>query len=328
MTVSPTHKILFYSGAKTAVFPGFRFTVEFSLIFMITRILMLPAALLLMSVGQGVVRAATVHYTVDSFSDGVNGGIVGGSESAYELYGIGYAQTDTTLYVGFNSNLPIGGEPTPDVTGGSVAWGDMFFNFSDQPFAEAVAAGEVYGVRFDAANDSPVALGLHQVQQTDSVTLSNSGFASLDAYQTTVTGAGGTPSLGDVPFDGSYLSNSELPQNIIGQGTLLSSEVSFIEDFSTVGFDSDFGFGAELAETGRYTYGFSVDRESLPVGDFIAHFLAECANDSIAFIGTLLGREGSPGPEPESVPEPTTGLALLVVGAGYGIRLRTQRKTL
>ncbi|MEL6383209.1 MAG: XDD3 family exosortase-dependent surface protein [Cyanobacteria bacterium J06626_18] len=295
---------------------------------MITKILTVPAALLLMSVGSTSVRAAAIHYTVDSFSDGVNGDVVGGPDSAYELYGVAYAQTDTTLYVGFSSNLPIGGQPTPDVTGGSVAWGDLFFNFTDLPFAAAVASGEIYGVRFDAANDSPVSLGLYQVQQTNSVTSTNGGFASLAAYQTTVTGAGGTPSLGDVPFDGSYLSHTGGPQNIIAQGTLVSSEVSFIEDFSTVGFASDFGFGAELSETGSYSYGFSVEKSGLPLGDFIAHVLAECANDSIAFVGTLLGQTSQGAATSKSVPEPANCLSLLAIGAGYAIWHQRQRQTL
>ena len=285
---------------------------------MFTKILTIPATLLLVALGQTYSWAATIHYTADSFSDGVDGSTVGGTNSAYEIYGVGYAQSATTLYVGLNTNLPIGGEPTPDATGGTVAWGDFFFNFSDQPFAEAVSGGQVYGVRFDAANDSPMPqLGLYQVEETGSVTLSNSGFVSLDAYQTTVTNAGGTPSLGDVPPDGSYLSNTDLPQNVIAQGTLLPNEVNFIEDLSTVGFESDFGFGTALAETGRYTYGFSVDTTGLPSGDFIAHLLAECANDGIAFIGSLFSQ--NQGPDAESVPEPMSGLAVLVVGAAYGL---------
>ena len=293
---------------------------------MSSKILAIPAALVCVALGQTYSRAATIHYTADSFSDGVDGSTVGGTNSAYEIYGVGYAQTDTTLYVGLNTNLPIGGEPTPNVAGGTVAWGDFFFNFSDQPFAEAIATGDVYGVRFDAANDSPMPqLGLYQVEETSSVTLSNSGFASLDAYQTAVTNGGGTSSLGALPLDGAYLSNTDLPQNMIAQGTLMSDEVTFIEDFSTVGFASDFGFEAELAETGRYTYGFSVDTTNLPAGNFIAHVLAECANDGIAFIGTLLSQDGQP--DAESVPEPMTGLAVLLVGAAYRLT-RPRRSTI
>ena len=288
---------------------------------MSSKILAVPATLLLVSLGQTSLLAATILYTADSFSDGVSGTIVGGADSVFELYGIGYTQTDTTFYVGLNTNLPIGGSPDASADGGSVTWGDLFFNFSAQPFAEAVTEGQVYGVRFDAANDSPLPqLGLYQVQQTTSVTPINTGFASLADYQSVVTEAGGIPSLGSIPINGGYLSNTGLPQNVIAEGILLSEDVNFIEDFSSVGFAPDFGFSSSLSQTGNFTYGFSIDRAALPTGDFIAHLLAECANDGVAFAGTLLAQEISPISEPESVPEPTTWLACFGLGIAYGAR--------
>ncbi|NER83278.1 MAG: PEP-CTERM sorting domain-containing protein [Leptolyngbya sp. SIO1D8] len=295
------------------------------ILFMLKYTLIVPAALLWAALVPASLQAANIYYTTDSFSDGVTGNIVGGTNSTFELYGIGYAQTETTLYIGLNTNLPIGGAINPQAIGGSVAWGDLFLNFSSQPFSEAVADGQVYGIRFDAANDSPMSqLGLYQVQQTSSVAPFNTGFASLAEYQSVVTQAGGTASLGDIPLDGSYLSNTNSPQNVISQGTLLSNQVSFIEDFSTVGFNSDFGFSPALSETGSYTYGFSVNKAKLPLGEFIAHVLAECANDGIAFVGTLLGQDNRP--KTESVPEPTTGLALLGLGTVYGVTQLKRRR--
>lgn len=280
---------------------------------------MVPAALVFVGVAASPLPAATIDYTPDSVSDGVTGTLVGGPESTFELYGIGYTQIDTTLYVGLNTNLPIGGAANATVLGGSIAWGDVFFNLSNQPFSEAIAAGQVYGVRFDAANDSPVGqLGLYQVQQTTSVTQVNRGFSSLATYQSVVTQAGGTPSLGDVPLDGSYLSNTDLPQNVMAQGLRLPNQVQFIEDFSTVGLAADFGFGTALAQTGSYTYGFSVDVSGLPMMAFIAHLLAECANDGIAFTGTLVAPE--PSTNPETIPEPGAGLALVGVGIIWGLQ--------
>lgn len=269
-------------------------------------------------------KAATIHYTLDSFSDGVNGNIVGGANSAFELYGIGYTQIDTTLFFGFNTNLPIGGDPNPLALNGSVAWGDFFLNFSDQAFDKAIAAGDVYGIRFDAANDSYMpTLGLYQVQAAGNVTFFNSGFLSLADYQQTVLDAGGTPSMGAVPMDGSYVSNTELPQNVIADGTLISDHVQFIEDFRTVGFDADFGFGSVLPEVGTYTYGFSVDASVLPLDDFIAHVFAECVNDALALRGTVTAPSfSSPTPPKTSttVPEPFLGLSLLVLGLAYGVK--------
>lgn len=266
--------------------------------------------------------AATIHHTIDSFSDGVSGSIVGGANSTFELYGMGYTQVDTTLFFGFNTNLPIGGDPNPIALNGSVAWGDLFLNFSDQPFDDAIAAGDVYGIRFDAANDSYMpTLGLYQVQATANVTVFNSGFLSLADYQQTVLEAGGTPSMGAIPMDGSYISNTELPQNVIADGTLLSDQVQFIEDFSTVGLGADFGFGSVLPEIGTYTYGFSVDASALPLDDFIAHVFAECVNDALALRGTVMAASlTSSKTSATTVPEPVLGWPLLVLGLAYGVK--------
>lgn len=285
---------------------------------MLNKLLIGPATLFCLSLVQVCSQAAAIEYTVDSFSDGVTGSIVGGSESAFELYGVGYTQVDSTLYFGLNTNLPIGGYFDAQARGGSIAWGDLFLNVSDQPFADALAAGDVYGIRFDAANDSFVSeLGLYQVQATESITPFNSGFQSLGAYRDTVTSAGGIPSLGAAPLDGSYLSNMGLPQNVIGAGTLLSDQITFIEDFSAVGFASDFGFSSALSETGSFTYGFSIDVTDFPVGDFVAHLLAECANDAILFEGAVLAQ--LPSPDPQSVPEP--GMMLAFLGLGVVLRM-------
>lgn len=282
---------------------------------MASQTFIVAATAIFLGLGQFPLQAATIQYTADSFSDGVTGSVVGGADSTFELYGVGYAQSGTTLYIGLSTNLPIGGSPDPLVAGGTVAWGDLFLNFSDQPLAAAVPAGVVYGVRFDVANESSAPqLGLYRVQQTGSVTPINNGFASLADYQQVVTDAGGVASLGDIALDGRYLSTTDLPQNVISQGELLSTDVSFIEDFSSVGFAADFGLGDALAETGSYSYGFSVDTSELPTGNFIAHLLAECANDGIAFIGEIFGQP-DPDSSPESVPEPGLGLALLGMGA-------------
>lgn len=274
-------------------------------------------ALLLGGWGANMALATSIHYTADSVSDGVTGAIVGGPESTFELYGVGYIQQATTLYIGLNTNLPIGGFLDPQVAGGSIAWGDLFLNFSELPFTAAVAAGQVYGIRFDAANDSFVPqLGLYQVLQTSSVSPFNDGFQSLTDYQQVVQEAGGTPAFGAIAIADGYLNSAELPQNIIAQGNLLSTDIEFISDFSAAGFATDFGFNTALPETGNHTYGFSIDTTNLPTGQFIAHLLAECANDGIAFVGELFSPE-STRPEAASVPEPASGLVLLAIGFAY-----------
>ncbi|NJN22579.1 MAG: PEP-CTERM sorting domain-containing protein [Leptolyngbya sp. RL_3_1] len=294
---------------------------------------------LLKGIGQGVAAAAiplilgvnpasaATIYAADSFTDGVTGGVVGGG--AFELYGLGYVQQGNDLFIGLNTNLPLGGFVDSTVTGGSIAWGDMFFNFApDLSFEAALAAGSVYGVRFDAANDSGVPLGVYQVQATKSVVAENNGFLSLQAYLDRVHEAGGNPSMGAViPLDGSYLSNTGLPQNEIATGRWLG-EVDFIEDFSTVGFGPDFGFSNALGQTGDFTYGFRVDSAIMPTGSFVAHVLAECINDGLGFRGEL--SEIAPRPQPEdapsgqSVPEPS-GLIGMAIALGTFTILRSPR---
>ncbi len=264
--------------------------------------------------------AAPINYTADSFTDGVTGPVIGGG--AFELYGIGYAQQGHDLFVGLNTNLPIGGFADTSVTGGSIAWGDMFFNFSDPAlgltFDEAIQADQVYGIRFDAANDSTVPLGVYQVTETKSVVQTNGGFDSFPAYANAVSTGGGTPSLGVIPLDGSYLSNTNLPQNEIATGNFLGN-VTFIDDFSTVGFAPDFGFSTALSQTGHFTYGFKVDSSVMPAGEFVAHVLAECINDGLGFRGELAAIALRPETnEPEAgktVPEPG-GLIGMVIALG------------
>jgi hypothetical protein len=284
----------------------------------------LLSALLLGSIAPAA-SAATIHYTVDSTTDGVTGGLIGGAPvPGFELYGMGYAQKGDRLYVGFSTNLPIGGYDQAlagvPVAGGSIAWGDVFLNFSGQSFDQALAAGDLYGVRFDAANDSGVSLGLYRVLTAQSVTAANSGFDSLNSYINRVTTLGGTPDMGAVALDGSYFDQTIEMKNAIATGNRLA-DVTFISNFANHGFASDFGFGANLPATGAFTYGFSVGTDTLPLGDFVAHVFAECINDGLAFQGAIAAipsRSSIPG---ATVPEPTLTLALAGV-AVMGLQLR------
>ena len=282
----------------------------------------LLSALLLGSIAPAA-SAATIHYTVDSTTDGVTGGLIGGAPvPGFELYGMGYAQKGDRLYVGFSTNLPIGGYDQAlagvPVAGGSIAGGDMFLNFSGQSFDQALAAGDLEGIRVDAANDSGVALGLHRVLTAQSVTASNSGFDSLNSYVNRVVTLGGTPDMGAVALDGSYFDQSIEMKNAIATGTQLA-DVTFISDFANHGFASDFGFEANLPDTGAFTYGFSVGTDTLPLGEFVVHVFAECINDGLAFqgaIATTPSRSPTPG---ATVPEPALTLAGVAVA---GLRLR------
>ena len=93
--------------------------------------------------------------------------------------------------------------------------------------------------------------------------------------------------------------------------TVVSNDVTFINDFSELGLD----FANNLPHVGEdaYTYGFSFDISNLPKGDFIAHLMAECANDSVAIIGSL---------DSQDVPEPATAASFVVLGLGLAMRRR------
>lgn len=261
----------------------------------------------MVSAGAGV---AQVDYAQDSFTDGVAGS-VNGANSAYELYGTGYRQVGSQLVVGISSNLPFGGASAQGGLNGTISWGDMFFNFApEQDFTSALTSGQVYGVRFAEANDSSVALGVYQVDAVSSVTGVNSGFNSLSAYRNNA----GTvnPTLGDVyllddAFD--YLPQTE-SNNMISStsgGTLGDVEVLDAAALTSYGFD----FDSNLDQTGSQTYGFKFDISKLPGGRFIAHLWAECFNEGTAFEGEIA-----------SVPEPTSALALAVVGGVAWARKR------
>jgi len=220
------------------------------------------------------------------------------------------------LIIGISSNLPFGGAPFSGVRNGTVAWGDMFFNFSpDQNFEDALADGHVYGVRFAGANDSPVDVGVYQVKSVQSVSAFNQGFASLSAYLSN----SGTqnPTLGNV-YDLDDAAFSYLPQNKSDNiiNTVTGGSLSDVEklndlELSSYGFD----FDSNLAQTGSQTYGFKFDASKLPGGKFIAHLWAECFNEGTAFEG-----------EVASVPEPTSAAALAVVGALAWTRKRKANK--
>ncbi len=260
---------------------------------------------------------AQVDYSQDSFTDGVEGSRVG-SNSDFELYGTGYVQQGNHLIVGISSNLPLGGQSRNSALGGSIAWGDMFFNFApDKAFNQALSDGDVYGVRFADKNDSSVSnLGLYKVDSTKSVASQNSGFSSLQAYLN--KGVTQNETLGDV-FDLNDSSFDYLPktggsastQSLINtvEGDLLS-DVEVLENaaaLNSYGFD----FDNNLDQTGSQTYGFKFDISNLPGGSFIAHLWAECFNEGTAFEG-----------EVASVPEPTSALALAVVGGVAWARKR------
>ncbi|MBF2034764.1 MAG: hypothetical protein IGR92_04610 [Leptolyngbyaceae cyanobacterium T60_A2020_046] len=257
--------------------------------------------------------AQVIDYTPDGFRDGVSDGIAGDlATPGFELFGTGYVQQGDHLIIGINSNQPFDGVRRPGVSGGAINWGDLFLNFAPEAdFETALAAGQVYGVRFNPLNDSPVAIGIYQVTATASVTRINGGFVSVDDYIGRVTSQGQAPFFGTTPMGDrfTYLDRTK-SDNVIGAGRLLSTDVEYVADLSTLGFAQDFGFTDTLTETGAFTYGLRFNLDALPLGSFIAHLWAECINDGTSFTGETRESETE-----TSVPEPSLVLGFATIGA-------------
>ena len=256
------------------------------------------------------------NYAIDSFNDGVTGGQVGGGD--FEFYGIAITETSDTAFIAINSNLSLAGYAASGAERGNVNYGDLFFNFSGQNFNTASANNSLFAVRFADGNDSGVATtGVYKDVTAKSVTQTNSGFSNLNQYNTLVASQGKTPSLGDLAATDPYFEQT-------GNNTILTSiatgtKVGDIE-FLTAATLSALGLNfPQFNAVGSQTIGFSFNKSSLPSGDFIANFLAECANDALAIKGKFTPL--TPPGKVEPVPEPSTwlgtfvGLSFLGMGA-------------
>jgi hypothetical protein len=245
------------------------------------------------------------NYAIDSFNDGVTGGQVGGGD--FEFYGIAIKETSDTAFIAINSNLSLAGYANPRTQRGNINYGDLFFNFSGQNFNTANANGNLFAIRFADGNDSGVATtGVYTNVTAKNVTKTNSGFSNLNQYNTRVASQGKTPSMGDLAATDPYFEQ-------IGNGTVLNSiatgtkvgEINFLTPATLNALGLNF---AQFNAVGSQTIGFSFNKSSMPSGNYIANFFAECANDAIAIQGSF-----------EAVPEPSTWLGTLVGLSFLGI---------
>jgi hypothetical protein len=240
-------------------------------------------------------------YAIDSFNDGVTETQFGGG--AFEFYGMAINETSDKVSIAINSNLSLAGYADSTAARGNINYGDLFFNFSGQDFNTASANNSLFAVRFADGNDSGVATtGVYKDVTAKSVTQTNSGFSNLNQYNTLVASQGGTPSMGDLAASDPYFQQT-------GDNTILTSiatgtKVGDIE-FLTAATLSALGLNfAQFNAVGSQTIGFSFNKSSLLSTEFIAHFIAECANDALAIKGKF-----TPLPPPgkvEPVPEPST----------------------
>jgi len=262
----------------------------------------------LFAIQQQKATAATLsngwNYAIDSFNDGVTGTQIGGE---FEFYGIAIKETSDTAFIAINSNLSLAGYADPLAQRGNINYGDLFFNFSGQNFNTANAHGSLFGIRFAAGNDSGVATtGVYTDVTAKNVTKTNSGFTNLNQYNTLVAAQGGTPSMGDLAATDPYFEQTGnwTVLNSIATGTKVG-EINFLTPATLSALGLNF---TQFNAVGSQTIGFSFNKSSMPSGNYIANFFAECANDAIAIQGSF-----------EAVPEPSTWLGTLVGLSFLGI---------
>jgi hypothetical protein len=272
------------------------------------------------------------NYTYDSHNDSiasVNGvRRIGGT--FYEIYGTGYKVDNDSFIFGVSTNLPREGRYTGPYLNGypiqnnSIALGDLIMNFTGASLD--AANGGLFGIRFAPNNDAGVSgTGLFENVSAISKANQNAGWQS-DPYRRTVQNAGGNPTHGALSVHDPYFGSNPYIPTVIGGGVKLA-DIDLLDSFGLqqAGFNTGM-FG------GSHTFGFKLDRSSLPVGDFIASLFYECFNDGTAFFGnvpllTSIGYPISIGDPPPTRPVPVPPVFLGVAAAGmFGVNKLVQRK--
>jgi hypothetical protein len=242
-------------------------------------------------------QAATLNgwdYAIASFSNGVTGTQIGGG--TYEFYSIAIKDSADTLTVAFNANLPITGD-------NGTTWGDLFFNFTGQPFKTASDSGQLFGVHFaTVGSDSGVTeVGIYSNVTAKSVTALNSGFANLTDYSDRVSG---NNSLGDLTALSTYFAGQQTGSGVILNAIATGSKMGGITNLNADLLNAEgLNFGA-FGAMGSQTFGLSFAKPSQFAGSFIANVFAECANDGLVI-------------QSQAAPEPVTIIGLAIAAAGF-----------
>jgi hypothetical protein len=282
-------------------------------------------------------EAQAWNYGMDSSYDGTGplfgGGFGVGPTSHYEAFGMAYTADNDTVTFAFNANFGINGRSYAGAADGNIGWGDLFLNLDpDKNFTDSKAAGSVLGIRFAGTNDSGMSeTGVFSNITTKNVTGQNSGWSSYNSYNNYV----GSKTNGSVELiDGKSREDSEAYLGAHGQSVLNSGtkvgDVSVLDNAALTNMGLNFGSGG----SGSETFGFSFARSLLPGGDlnWVAHVMAECANDTVGMSGEFAAQTpppGGPGGEPPvGTPEPSVmlGSAAALYGVWKGKRRAKKNK--
>ncbi|MDX2239599.1 MAG: XDD3 domain-containing surface protein [Leptolyngbyaceae cyanobacterium bins.302] len=244
---------------------------------------------------------ASWTYQYDAVGDGSGG-------SGYDIKGMAMMSKGDRLFVALTGGTPLAGVKENGVTNGTVSWGDLFFNFSGKKFNDAAAAGQLFGVRFAASNDSAVGLGVYSGVKTTSVAGQNIGYSSLESYYNAGFDKANTQGTAISTKAGAYdYYGKGAIQNSIASGTKVGDIAMLMGgDLSSLGLN--FGNNA-----GTNTFGFSFDKNAIGSGNFLASLFLECGNDGMAFNAT-------------AAPEPTTMAGAAIAGSAFAAFKRRRRK--
>lgn len=284
---------------------------------------LLTTSLTLLALGAGALpsQAGTLvgdwNYAIDSFTDGFSFGVVG-EQSSFEFYGIAVKSTVDKVFVGINSNLALTGFAHRDALNGSITYGDLFFNFTG--FGLDDANGSLFAVKFAEGNDSGVGqLGLYGNVTGQNTAQYNLGYGHLNQH--TLDNNTIDPTMADLSNTDAYFQSGV---NTNWKASTLIKTGDFLGGINLLGATDLADLGLDFSPfgtKGKYTFGFSFDRNLLPDGDYIAHVFAECLNDGMAIASTLPPVDIPT--DSEDVPEPTMILGLAAV-AGL---VMSQRRT-
>ncbi len=294
----------------------------------------LTASLLAMTV-QSAFAASLYNgwqYTIDVSNDGLGvvNGVTASGNTIHEFYGMAIHDDGTNIWVALNFNLPLQGNITGptltttfrsetrtfDIQGNSIAWGDLFFDFSGTGnLKTANDTGQLFGVRFAPGSDNAGSFssGVYSNVSGIHVAHTNGGFHDLQLNDEFVRELSGlNAQMGDLaathPYFSGYFDNPR-PQSptqpsttlfptLIGSGNLIGSITLRTQtDLENQGFDL-----SRFFQRGSEIFGFSFVKPAGFQGDFIATITQECLNEAM----TMLGRIAAPPPPP---PAPTPPLS-------------------
>jgi len=247
-------------------------------------------------------------YGIDSFTDGSGG-------SGYEIKGIAIKQTGSSVYVALTGGTPLAGVNDSRSLGGTIGWGDLFFNFSGKDFKTASNEGSLMGIRFSPTSDSKLSAGVYTGAKATSVATVNSGYSSLESYYNSGFDRANT--------QGDDIATKAAAYNYFGKGSILNvigsgtkaGNINMLTGSQLAGAGLDFG---QFSANAPQTIGFSFDRSLLQKGNFLANIFLECGNDGVAIAGKNLA---------QSVPEASPVLGLGAVALCFGVTQLRKRST-